>query len=470
MNKPKTVFLLMISDSLVSLLGLIRSKMIAIIYGVTHVGILGQIITFYNFENTFVTFGTKIAIINFTGSEPEKKARIFGFSFTFLVLINFFYLIVSLLLSKQIALWLFNDPDLKYLVVFVILLAPLQSLSFLLESMMQAENRLASLTPIKIGAVFTALVLLVPMIHYYGLIGVIADLGIWFLTSIILLIGSNFRYLRFSLKIPMEDRELVYSIVKISSLNTVRYIVGALALLVVRIFIVHFLSMEEAGHFQAVWSLTNYLNIGITAFGFYLLPRLSNLTSHENTGEVVQTEFINYIAAFLPMLLLLFILPEILLQLLFSSSFVHLKGILYWMTMAKFFEAIIFFIIIVFESRQKTNLYLRVELIKSVLYIGLSYLMIRHFGLNGIIASAVLINLILSLYLIYLVKSESLFSKTSIIIKNLIIVILLSILFYYLDQPWISLPIAAGALHLLIGFGRYKSIFLNLLQPGTTTM
>jgi len=391
-----------------NLLGIIRAKIVSIWIGVKGVGILGQIVSFYNFQSNIIDLGVYPFLINkLSGQNPEKNiyeyTRILIISFFILITSNLIFLTTFFLLRSQLNLLVFDSNEFLTLFTLLIFLAPIYSFSYFIENTVRARQNFKTLA---IGQNLTALVGLIsiiPLIWKYKIYGIVLNLYLFLIFNLIFFAYYGRQYFGIiSWKFFRISRGFIFEVVKLCSVFTIRKVLVFISIIIFRIIIVQFAGMEENGYFQSIWSITNYINIIIMAFSVYLFPTLSSFRDRENFIQSLNENLKILLYILYPVIAIIMAFPDIFLKILFSSDFIKMKIPLNFLMFLKFSEGIYIFFLFVFLSSTRLKEFLLLEGTKSIFLIISSYFLVKYFFLSGAILSLGLTQILSFLLLIIL--------------------------------------------------------------------
>jgi len=174
-----------------------------------------------------------------------------------------------------------------------------------------------------------------------------------------------------------------------------------MSLIIVRNLITETSGLEEAGFWQAIWYISSMsLLMFMTVIKIYFLPKLSET---ENKKEL-KLEISKGLALFLIVALLtfsvLYFLREFIVILLFSKEFLPMVDLFFWQLLGDFFKLAGTFFGILLAAKAKNIRVIVTNVLFSLLFVFFVYLYIEKMGLEGVVFSHFINNII---YLIFVV-------------------------------------------------------------------
>ncbi len=424
-----------------NLTGVIRAKFVSIVLGVEHVGILGQIITFYNFQSNIIDFGVFSLIVHqLSGKisikeETHETVPILRFSLYVLIVSNLLFVSFFLCFASYFSTLLFGSERFQGLLLLLIGLGPVYSLSYLLENLVRAKKQFKALALGQNLAAIFGVLSIVPLVWAFGMTGVIYNLYFYWIVSFIIFFThlKSEWHLLFKKKANIKKDQFL-KFLELCSIYIARKVLAFSSLVVFRTIIVQLGGLNVNGFFQSVWSITQYVNIVIMAFAVYLFPTLSS--AKNNFREVLNDNLRFLLNIIYPIVALIMAFPDLFLILFYNTEFVKMKHALNLFLFLKFFDAVYIFYLFVLISSDQFKKFLALEGIKSVVLVVSSYLLVNRFQLNGAIFSYAFTQgvAIVSLLIIILSSSSISISKRNFRLMGRLALGLL-ILVYPLQHP-----------------------------------
>ena len=472
-NRSLIVLSFVVINAIRNLIGILRSKLIAVYWGVASVGVLGQLITLLNFQSIAVLFSVRIALVNQLEKAPpaSRPGIVHGAALT-VISSNLLYLTLVAFFSTDLSLFLFKTTDHKDLIIWLALLAPVFSISEFLSAIYQAQREFRHIFKTQVIALGGALLAVGPLTYFYGVHGVILDLFVWYGISLVLFLPGQWHWFRKGeFSIAGLRREFA-AIFKISFVNIVANLAQTFSLVVFRGIIVQLMDIERAGYFQAIWSVANYVNILIQGFLFYFHPTISAVVRKSQIRNAIDSNFTVFQHLLLPVILFLLIGPQWFLWLLFSSEYTILKTELCILLLGKFCELIYLYLVTVLISQNMFKRYLGVEITRVILQIGLPYFLIADYGFAGGVWAVVIVQAFALALLISVMSGAGIGPNRAVIRKvvasSAVIATMIFLPNASLVDLLIRLAFSAVALAFLTDIAHYRSLLISLREYVST--
>lgn len=401
-NRIDSIVRFILVNVLRNILGIIRSKIVAIYYGVAEVGILGQFISFFNLQNKLVLFGTSASIINSYNLIDEKetnKESILLINLLIIFIANILNSLVIFIFINWLAILIFGNVIYKTLIILALVLNIVYSLSTFFEIVLQARKDFKLLSFGRGFAITISILAAIPLSYFYSVTGIIIDL--------ILLYSVSFFYFCTKLKcikyikeinltfvISKITRQNIYYISKIALTDLFRTVFILGGLFIVRILILNIFDIRTSGLYQALISISNYVNVLAEGFIVYYFPTISSSNEESIIKQEINTNFEILLYIITPLILILLFFSKYVLYLLYSSSFVQLSNELSWLIMAKLFYFFYYFYSISLLARNLLKTFLFLEAFRSGILIFLTYILSKYFGFDGAVVAIIITELL----------------------------------------------------------------------------
>jgi len=374
------------------LIGIIRSKFVAVLLGPVGMGINGLLISATDLIMSLTNLGLGTSavrdIAEANATKDAGKIALVIRVFRWLVwLTGLLGAVICLLFSPYLSYVTFGNY--QYTVAFVILSSSVlfKQLATGQTALLQGMRKYADMAKANVIGNTIGLFLTVPLYYLWGLDAIVPVLVI---TSVISFILSYY----YSNKVKIEKVEITTKSIKKEGKGMLKmgffislqglFSVGASYL--VRIFISNKGGLDDVGLFTAGFAIINtYVGLIFTAMGTDYYPRLSAVNSD---GEVFN-KTINQQAEISLLLLapiiagfIIFIKPVV--TILYSSKFLPVEGLIYWAILGIFFKAASWTIAYSFLAKGDTTAFFWSELAAIIYTTAFNILGYMYWGLTGL--------------------------------------------------------------------------------------
>lgn len=216
-------------------------------------------------------------------------------------------------------------------------------------------------------------------------------------------------YFKFDLQ-KLISKKYFHIIKKFSIMALLTAIIAPLTLLFIRNLIVEKYSIEEAGIWDAVNRLSSFYMIFFSSgLSLYYMPKLASIHTESEFKAELKSYFKVFVPLFLLMLIVIYIVKGIILKLAFTPEFSPVETILIWQLLGDFFR--IMTLAFGFQILVKTMMkrYFLVEIVFNLMYLMLSFYLIKQSATEGVLQAYFYANLIC--FVLVLVMFRKLFFK-----------------------------------------------------------
>lgn len=410
MTLIKTSVLTAISTIIKVISAFVINKVIAVYIGPSGLAIIGQLQNFMEMITTFSNGAITNGVVKYTAEYKtiEEKQKIFSTS-----------IIISLICSLIISLFLFGFSgylselilkDTKYSSVFIVfgLTVFLFALNTILMSILNGQKEIKKYVIVNIASSIFSLFFTSFLIMQLNLMGalyalVVNQSVIFFVTLGFVIKSSWFKLEYFKQGIDKDSliKLSKYSLMAITSALTV-----PISHLIIRNYIGENLSWNDAGYWQGIWYIsTMYLMIVTTSLGVYYLPKLSELSDNKE----IKKEIISGYKIIMPIVTVIalgiYFFRELAIQIAFTKEFLPMTELFKWQLIGDVIKIASWLIAYLMLAKAMTKIFIYTEILFSILFVVLSIVFIKYFGLVGV-TYAFSLN-----YFIYLIVMIFIFRK-----------------------------------------------------------
>jgi PST family polysaccharide transporter len=238
-----------------------------------------------------------------------------------------------------------------------------------------------------IGTFLSVLVTVILVFQYqiYGaLISIIITPGLLFFVSLFFLL-EDFSITTF-FKPGLFDWNLLQNLSHYFLMALVSGIFGPLVLLLVRNHLIASVSINAAGYWEAMSRISSYYLLFLnTLITVYYYPKMVLAENDSETKEVIQGFYKHIVPVFGIGLIVVFVLKNILIQLLFTDDFKPVEMLFFWQLIGDFFKGASLILGMQFFAKKMTKTFIVTELISLTILLFSSILLIDYLKTEGVV-------------------------------------------------------------------------------------
>ncbi|MEJ5378462.1 MAG: O-antigen translocase [bacterium] len=373
------------------IIGIVRTKFMAILLGPAGVGLMGIYQSAIGMVGTITGLGIGSSgvrqIAEAAGSGDDKKiARtIYALRRTAIIL-GFLGMGVTIALSKQLSLVTFGTKEHAWAFSLLAVTILFRSVSGGQSALIQGMRRIGDLAKISVIGAFLGTALSVPIVYLWREDGIVPSLIVVSAMSILpsWLYARKIQVTRVFMSLRDVSREMRGLLV----LGSVFMASGVMTTGVdyfIRVYVGRELGMESVGLYQCANTLSSlYIGVILNAMGMDFYPRLTAVAEdNETVNRLVneQTEVGLLLAT--PGILATLAFAPYLIQLFYSAKFVPAYEVLRWQILGIFLRVIAWPMGFILLAKGKSKAFFWTELIWNGMHAVLVWGGVKLFGLVG---------------------------------------------------------------------------------------
>jgi O-antigen/teichoic acid export membrane protein len=397
------------------LIGIIRSKIIAVLLGPVGMGLAGLLQAGTGMIASLTNFGLSTsAIKNISAAQSEgneeKVGRVIAVFRRMVWATGILGMLVTISLSSNLSQITFGNRDYTWAFALLSITLLINQISagqgVLLRAMRQVKLMAKSSM---IGSVL-GLLTTIPLYYIYGMDGIVPALIIAALTSL-------FLTWYFSSKLSVKKVKVDFSTVKLEGkeMLTMGFMISLSGIItiafsyLVRIFIRNYGTIDDVGLYNAGFAIVNtYVGMIFTAMATDYYPKLSGVVHDlKQANQTINQQAEIAILILSPIILVFIVFIKWVVLLLYSEAFLPVNEMILFAAAGMLFKALSWAIAFVFLAKSASKLFFLNELITNIYMLGLNLTGYYWYGLTGLGVSF-LVSYILYALQVYLV-SKSLF-------------------------------------------------------------
>jgi len=390
MTLIKTSVLSAIATIIQVISGFIVTKVIAVYVGPAGLAIIGQLQNFINLVLLACGDFFKTAITKYTAQfqdDETKKQEIWS---TAIKIAGVLYMVVFVSLfffSNEISAYLLSSSQYGYVLKILAFSIPFFVLNGLLLAILNGQRQIKQYITLSISLSIVSLVLVAILSIFYALEGalvayVINQSVVLLLTLFYLRKESWLKVKSFSYKLKQEN---VKKILEFGAISFTAVIASNTSMLYIRDYITTTVSLESAGHWQAIWILSTVsLSLITTSLVTYLLPTLSSIKEK----HLMSSELKKAVYLILPIAsaisLSMYLLRDFIIEILYTKEFLPMGELFLWQMIGNVIKACAWLFGYLFVAKAMVKYCVSTEIIFALMMVLLSVYFVNIYGLVGV--------------------------------------------------------------------------------------
>ncbi|WP_368205992.1 O-antigen translocase [Aeromonas sp. s5] len=371
-------------------MGFVIAKVVAIYTGPTGMAMLGQVQSMVGALNGVINAPVGSGVVRYTAEKKDQGfeacAPWWRAAVQWVVIISAITIPSGLLLAEHISNWLFQDTALAWVVMATVCVLPLSAIGTLCNSIINGQQLYRRYVGLGMFSAVISGCVMLTMIVMANIQGALLAAAVQAALIGLVMLIANLRQPWFRLKYwwgttdPDARRSIGgYMLMAITSALTV-----PISLILVRTILIQQVGWEAAGHWQAVWKISEvYLGVITMALGTYYLPRLSSLVGVDAIVSEIHKTALVILPIVAIMALVVYLLRDVAIWLLFTEEFKSARDLFAIQLCGDVIKITSWLYAYPMLSRGKTKIFVATEILFSLLFVMLSYPLIYYVGIKG---------------------------------------------------------------------------------------
>lgn len=400
------------------LIGIVRTKFVAVLLGANGVGIIGLLNSPLQLIGSISGLGISFSAVRDVAeaNSSDDKTRI---SRTILTLRRWSWFtgilgaIITAVFAPLLSQWSFGNKEYTWAFIWLSLTLLLQAISKGQSAILQGSRRLREMAKAAVIGSGLGLITSVPLYYWYGIKGIVPALII---TAIIGLVLSWY----FSRKVPIEKIELSLKATYQSGLKmvglglsmTLAGFIASLSGYILITFIRNYGNVEQVGFYNAGWGVIGqYTTIIFAAMATDYFPRLAAVQADNiKVKKIVHQQVDSALLIVSPLLTLLIVMMPLVVRILYTPAFLPVVMFATLTVLGIPFKTISWAMGYVYLAKSDGKLFMIMELASGIITLLLNLLFYSIYGLNGLGISFIITFILSVIFSYYVLKCKYRFS------------------------------------------------------------
>lgn len=371
------------------LAALVVIKLVAWFAGPEGVGKLGQFMSLMSLLAVLAGGGISAGIVKYVAEyrrDPQRLERLLAAALWYALCASVLMGCLALVFSRQLALWLLDDPRyaglIRVLAVAQLGIALVNYILAVINGFM--DVRRLALIQVMGSLLSSVLVLwLARWLHLYGaLLALVVGQLAWL--AIGLPVWRRSPYFQRSMLRLRFDREMTLRLATFSVMTLSSALLSPLVNIAVRDHLAQQLGWQQVGYWQAVSKVSDaYLLFLTAAINIYYLPKLASIQARAALAAELRNAYRYVLPAVVVLAATVYVLREWVTRLLFSADFAPANALYAPQLLGDVVKIASFILAYVMLAKAMTRLFVFSECVFAASYLLLVYVFTAQFGLIG---------------------------------------------------------------------------------------
>jgi PST family polysaccharide transporter len=292
-----------------------------------------------------------------------------------------------LFIGDWAAIWLLKRADLSGVFIWLGLALPAMAANNLLLAILNGKKAVRTYVTANIIGSILSLLVIGALAYFFQLYGALVAFTInpalvLFATATMVTRKEWFKAKYLWGKV---DRHALRELSRFGLMGLTSTLTVPVSYMLIREYLVNKLGLEAAGYWQASWKISEvYLMLITSTLSVYYLPRIAEI---RDPAELKREIFSVYKIA-MPLVIIgaatIYLLRDLIIHLLFTPDFMPMKELFLWQVLGDVLKIGAWIISYVMLGRSMVRIYVMTEIIFSLSFIALTWLLVRQSGLVGV--------------------------------------------------------------------------------------
>lgn len=366
------------------------NKILAVYVGPSGYAALGQFQNAIQMITTFASGAINNGVIKYTAEyydNEDKQKQVWSTAGTIALFGSIFTAILIAILSESLSLWFLKDIKFRGVFIWFAFTLVLFVFNALFLAILNGKKEIKLYVIANVVGSLFALSITSLMAVKFGLYGALVALAIHQSLSFFATLFLCFKARWFSLNflVGTVDKKIAGNLARYAAMALTSAACVPLSNILIRSFLGESFGWIAAGYWEAMWRLSSaYLMIVTTTLSVYYLPRLSEISDFIE----IKKEIVQGYKLILPLVgisgFLIFLLRDFIIIFLFTDDFLPMRDLFPWQILGDTLKIGSWILAYLMISKAMTKLFIITEISFSILYVLLTVLCTKHYGLKGV--------------------------------------------------------------------------------------
>jgi PST family polysaccharide transporter len=386
----KTSFLNAIAVLVKIACSLVLNKILAIYVGPTGYAIIGQfqnaISILVNIAGGIVATGvTKVTAQHF--DDQAKQHSLWKTALRFSLIASIITGVAVLLLRDSLAQWLLHRADMTSLFFWLAFAMPAMAANNILLAIINGKKEIGIYVATNIIGSIVGLVVSGLMTFYYNLYGIlvafIINPAVVLLTTAVVVQRRDWFKVEFLW--GKMNGGCIRELSGFALMGLTSALMVPLSYMLIREHVAASLGLTAAGLWQASLKISEmYLMLVTSTLSVYYLPRIAEIKSESDLKYEISKVYRVVMPVVAVGAVIIYVLRDFIIKTLFSSEFMQMRDLFAWQLLGDVIKIGSWILAYVMLGRGMVRFFVILEIVFSLIFILLSYLLVNAIGLIGV--------------------------------------------------------------------------------------
>lgn len=365
-------------------------RLIASMLGASGVAIIGQLQSITQLMTSVSSFGIFNGVVKYVAEFKEDKEqlqKLFSTTFVFTSVISILSSITFLLFATQISQYLFDTPDLAYIMKIMAVVIPFISMQRIFDGVINGLSEYKKFAKIELIAYFLSSALTVLFLLQFHLDGVLISLALTPIIKLGVLLYIFYKTLReyvqfkkIKFKLFMPKELLAFTIMSFFSTVLLSFVE-----IDIRSMITDKITLDDAGIWTGMTNISkNYMVFSNSILTLYVLPKFASIHNRSDFYKELVSIYKTLLPLFGVGMLLVYLFRDYVIMIIYPE-FYEMAPLFKWQLVGDFIRLASIVLSYQFVAKRMVKSFIVTELLSLGLFYGFAYYFTDIYGVEGVV-------------------------------------------------------------------------------------
>lgn len=390
MTLIKTSILSAIATAVRIISGFVVNKLVAIYVGPSGLALIGQFQNFIGLVLNISGNALSTAITKYTAEyhdDENKKHQLWSATVKTALPLSIVISIIIFIFSNKFSFYIFHSAEYAYILQIFALTIPVYLMNTFFMSILNGNRNIKKYIILNIISSIVSLIIVSLLTIYYAfdgaLLAYVLGQSIVFVVTLLYIKKESWLKIKY-FSMPLEPRKIKklfgFAVITFTSVSS-----STIMMLVVRDYLTQTFSVESAGYWQGIWSLSQIsLSLITTSLATYLLPTLSGLKDQNLISIELKKAYQLMIPVVMAISLFAYLLREPIILILFTDKFMPMEELFAWQFIGNVVKVAAWLLGYLVVAKAMIKVVITTEIFFAISFVVLTKVFTDLFGLVGV--------------------------------------------------------------------------------------
>lgn len=392
------------------IIALFIQRLIASVLGASGVAIIGQLHSLTQLMTSVTSFGIFNGVVKYVAEYKEDKEqlqKLFSTTFVFTSIVSVLSSISFLIFATQISEYLFDTPDLAYIIKIVAVVIPFISMQRIFNGVVNGLSEYKKFAKIELIAYLLSSALTVLFLLKFNLGGILISIALTPIIQLGVLLSIFYK----TLKEYVQFKELKFKLfmskelLAFTSMSFFSTVLSSFIEIDIRSMITDKITLDDAGIWTGMTNISkNYMVFSNSILTLYVLPKFASIYNRTDFFKELLSIYKTLLPLFAVGMLFVYLFRDYVIMIIYPD-FYEMAPLFKWQLIGDFVRLASIVLSYQFVAKRMVKSFIATELLSLGLFYGFAYYLTDAYGVEGVVMAHMFRVLIYFIVVFFLVRS-----------------------------------------------------------------